>query len=1026
MKNKLFLVPLILLMCASFFSTAQKLAITGKIVDEDYEPLIGVTIKVKNSKDGVVTNENGDFKIYAASNATLIVSYIGFITKEEVVANRSNINIQLSKSEASVEEVVVVAYGTQKKVNLTGSVSTISARDIQNYPVTNMITALQGQVPGLTIIQPSGQPGNDEPTINIRGISTLGNASPLIVIDGFQASTSALSNLSPSEIENVTVLKDAASAAIYGSRSANGVILITTDRSNKGQKIKVDFNNYYGFQQATLLPEFVNSSEWLNLNLDVRGLTDPNSITKNPAIIPTRDRYLQLINSGMYKDSLSNTKWYDQVFRVAPLNNHNLNFRYDHNKLSLQANFGYQNQQGIMKNTSSDRINARLNLKYDLSKKIKTGFNSWMYIKNVNEPYENVNAIMEAIAKAPSLVPVKYSNGNYAVEFEAKGLLGIEDAFLKFKNPLLMTDPLVGTSKTNVESKNLQGFLMYEPIKGLVFSNLLTYSRFDSEKNRIKPTYSFTNLSGVASGLSQNINNLALLDVTTEFSNQWQIQNYVTYNFNLNKKNDFTALAGHETISFKSEEDIIAVSGFNGKDIKLGNEQNSDRLVDKSGQSWFLESYFGRLNYSYNDKYLLEANLRADRSSRFSNTRFKLFPSYSAAWRISEEKFLVNSRTISNLKLRASYGLLGNDKVGDFTTNQYLSTNNKYTSTVDASYLSSKSNPQIAWEKSEAINYGLDVAFLKNKFSMSVDYFNKKTKDILLRLPDAPSSGGLQNPNQNSGEVSNKGWDIEATYKENFKKVNFSFSANISKVTNRVEKLAGQEIVSENGAYITKEGYPINSFFGYKTNGIHLVDSIMKNEPSLINVPNQLGHIRFVDVNKDGVIDANDRTILGNSFPGFSYGFSTRIAYEGFDLSAVFQGVKGNYVYNFENGNRPTGDRAVNFWPKWSTDAVWKPGSLNATLPDVKNDGPQNTEISDFWIDDASYLRLKNIEVGYSFPKTALAKLKLSKLRIYANAQNVLTFTDLENVDPEKFASDIRNASYPQVKTVSLGLNASF
>ncbi len=496
MKYKFFTLPLLLLLFAAFVSNAQKIVVNGKIVDEDYEPLIGVTIKVKNAKEGVITNNNGEFKIIAASNAVLVISYIGFATKEEPISNRSSINIQLSKSEGSVEEVIVVGYGTQKKSNVIGSVSSISAKDIQNFPVSNLISALQGQISGLTIVQPSGQPGNDEPDVNIRGISTLGNATPLVIIDGFQASIAALSNLSLTEIENVTVLKDAASAAIYGSRGANGVILVTTERTDNNNKIVFDFNNSFGFQQAISLPKYVDSWDWLRLSYDLQNL-------KSTADLQIRDKYIELAKSGLYKDSLSNTVWNDHVFRNAPIRTHNFNVRGNTKKLSFQANLGYIDQQGVMKGTSSDRLNVRLNAKYELSKKIKIGINTWMYKKNIYEPFTSPKDIITQIANSSTLIPVKYNNGNYAVAFEAKGLEDTKPNFKNFRNPVLLTE--LGSSVRKDLDLNLQGFVLVEPIKGLVISNLITVNRFRSEENRIKSAYNFFDLSGKTSTFSNDI-----------------------------------------------------------------------------------------------------------------------------------------------------------------------------------------------------------------------------------------------------------------------------------------------------------------------------------------------------------------------------------------------------------------------------------------------------------------------------------------------------------------------------------------
>ncbi len=508
-----------------------------------------------------------------------------------------------------------------------------------------------------------------------------------------------------------------------------------------------------------------------------------------------------------------------------------------------------------------------------------------------------------------------------------------------------------------------------------------------------------------------------------------QVQNYATYTFNIKTKHDFTALLGHEFIDYKGVLEKHNVSGFENVKVALGNEQDAVKTYIPTPRSWFLESFFGRLNYGFSDKYLVEVNLRADRSSRFNDSKFAFFPSYSAAWRISEEKFLKNNALISNLKLRASYGLLGNDKVGDFTTKQFYDTNDKYPTSnpnqpQDVSFVKSLPNENIKWEQSIITNIGLDFSFFKNKFNASIDYFNKNTEGILIRLPSSSSLGDIQKSNENAGVVNNKGWDIEASYKTAIKKLNISVSGNISTVVNKVISLANAEFTS-NDRYITREGIAIRSFYGYQTNGLHL-DNTTLGEPALLNNPNILGQLRLKDQNSDGMIDSKDKVALGSSFPDFSYGFSTRLNFKGIDFSAFFQGIAGKSIYNFENGNRPSGKQDSNFWPKWATESVWQPGNLTATLPDLRSSSAINIETSDFWIDDASYLRLKNVELGFSLPQKISGKLKMSKLRFYANAQNILTITNIKNIDPEKLASDTQSNSYPQTKTVTLGLNATF
>jgi TonB-dependent starch-binding outer membrane protein SusC len=997
---------LIFLLVFSVEGFAQKQSISGKVSDENGETLIGVSVSIKGTQGGTTTDVSGNYQLSVEKTATFLVfSYVGYQSSEIAIEGRNAIDVKMLTDGKTLGEVVVVGYGTQKKTNLTGSVSTLNARDLENFPQSNLLNALQGQMAGLNITTPSAQPGNDAPEVNIRGIGTIGNTSPLVVIDGFQSNLANLANLTPNEVETITILKDAASAAIYGSRSANGVILVTTKKGEKNDKIKVNFDSYLGFQTATVLPDYVTSSQWLELDADAQNITLPTGL-------------LDKINSGLFPDSLSNTRWNDLVFRTAPIRSHNLSVRGGTNKLTFQAALGYVNQEGIMRGTNSDRMNFRVNTRSEINKNITFGVNTWGNFRFIHEPFTAPTAIVTRIAQSSGLVPDFYSNGQPGVAYESTFNAQSMGAF---RNPRLLTE--IGKNDTKGNNLNIQGFGIVTLAKGLVFSSISTYSSNNNEGTTINPLYEYFDLQGRAAF----VNRRAFLRESSTKNGQLQLQNYLTYTATLAKNHEISVLAGHEFIDFKSNFFRADGYDFPSNDVIVMDRALSDFSVAGNRSEWALQSFFGRANYAFKGKYLVEGNLRVDGSSRFpKNNRYAYFPSFSAGWRLSEEGFMKNIKQITNLKLRASWGILGNDNIGNYTATQTYNLENNYFLGNTLNFgagVSNLANPLIRWETTTITDLGLDLALFKNKLNVTFDVYNRLTDDILYQLPLPPSMGFVNAPVQNIASVSNKGWDLEANYRFRVNKFNFNFGANLGSYNNKIEKLNGQEAV--NGRFVIKEGYPINSYFGFVNDGLFRTQEEFNSGAKVGGAGEVVGSLRFIDQNGDGTINALDRVVLGNSIPKLTYGFSSRMSFVGFDLSLLFTGITGKQVYNYENGNRPGNLGTANYWSRWYTDR-FTDINTTAPLPALKRQGSENPATSSFWMDDASYLRLKNFEFGYSVPTKLLKKIKMDRVRAYVSGQNMLTFTKITNVDPERFASDISNTSYPQAKTLSFGLNIGF
>lgn len=998
---------LILLLFGVLPMMAQSLKIEGRVTETGGETLAGVSVVLKGTTIGTTTDTNGLYTldISQSNQQTLVFTYIGFRTVEvNMVPGQTRYNIEMEDISKDLEEVVVVAYGVQKKANLTGAVSSIRVNDIKDIPASNTSSLLQGRMSGVTVSTFSAQPGiKDDVEIRIRGINTFNNNNPMILIDGVEGS---LSSVAPNDIENISVLKDASSAAIYGVRAANGVILITTKRGVSGET-RLSYNASYGVQKATILPKYINSWQWATLfNEQNEALGDTNS-NYTPEM-------LDKLKNGSDPNKFANTNWVDELFHAAPIQTHHLSMSGGNATSNYMGSIGYVGQDGILKGTSTDRINFRLNADTKFINMITLGMNIAGNHEEVTEPTIGSYYVFENLKwhTRPS-VPVKYQNGEWGYS-DGNPLMQI------IKNPVHATTIPQKTKYNRFDGK---AFLSVEPIKNLHIKTSFAY-QYDNWSNvNFSPDYKPQDADGNPAGVGGK----TTLGENIYTGTQWINENTITYNLNVSE-NNFSFLLGQSSQFNSYRQTIGSGEDFPNNNLHvLGAALTTSARGDAAEAT--LRSFFGRLNYIFKSRYLAEFNIRRDESSRIpKKNRVGYFPSVSAGWNISEETFFKGITEISALKLRASWGKLGNQEIGYYPFAQYIGVGHNYVwgdDKVSGVAITSLANPDIKWETTTTTDIGIDAAFLKNKITLTADYYNKKTSDILLQLPIPDMLGVDEVPYVNAATVRNRGWEIDLGYNDKWNDWTFGARVNFSKVKNEIVDLHGKESwIGNSGWSINLEGHPISAYYGYMSDGLYKNQSEVDeaNQNNVIGGGNlKLGDVRYKDINgpegkPDGIVDTYDRTVIGNPFPDFTYGFNLNAGYKNFDFSAFFQGIAGvdRIVMDFPT---VSGNVSTRMWDRYSETS-----NPNGNFPRLGN-GDYNSQPSSFWLKDASYLRLKNIELGYSFTPKLINKIRLQRLRVYVSAQNALTFSKIKDYDPEKIGSDTRGHAYPNAKTFSVGLN---
>jgi TonB-linked SusC/RagA family outer membrane protein len=982
---------------------AQTTTVTGRVTDTG-GPMPGVSIRVKGTSTSATTNNEGNYSISASPGAVLIFSFISYTTREITVGDRNNIDVVLEAESKALSEVVVVGYGVQKKVSLTGAVSEIKGEELTRRPVSSLQQAMQGQLPGLTVLDQGGSPGNSNATIRVRGITTLSNNNPLIIVDGIEQT---LASINPDDVESISVLKDASSTAIYGSRAANGVILITSKRAKEGRST-ITYNTFYAAQKTISNPEHMEIGDYLRLQNE--------NYTNAGSAAPYSEAAIQdYVNGDREKYPLP-YDWYNAMLRPAPQLNHSLavaggseNFR---GRLSMR----YQDQDGIIANTNSKINEIRVNT--DLKVSNRVNFSGDVNYRNVNslQP-QNITEIFRLMLQNSIFTVPKYSDGAYGAGPQGN-------------NPLLLAE-IGGTDKVSNDfvTGNVKGTV--EILKGLKFTTQL--GALITNRTEKEFTTSYEVRDRVNSAIIRKSRNINTLTESRNKTTEVTINSLLNYGTVIGGHN-INALAGYSQIENNGNSLSAFRQGFYNNDIRALSQGTNDATKNNGGgeSRWGLRSYFGRLNYTFLDKYLFEANARYDGSSRFAgNNRYSFFPSFSAGWRLSQEKFwekLNLSNLINEFKIRGSWGKTGNQAVDLYS---YYSTLNISTYTFNGLPVQGYSQKQLTsedltWETTTQTDIGVDVQFKKGRFSLGVDHYNKQTDGILLLLP-VPGTLGLTASPQNAGRVDNKGWEFTGAARNRFGQFGLDVTLNYNINKNNVVSLAGTGpyIVGSDldPRYITGEGYPIDSFWGYKTDGLFQTQAEADAAP-LFQRKAVAGDVRYVDVNGDGKLNADDMTFIGMQFPKHTFGGSINFTYKSFGLNMLLQGTIGQSMARsralIQSGT------AEAFTHKIYTNNTWTPQNPGARFPRTSKLEARNQVTSDMLMTKSDYIRMKNIQLQYQLPSSFTKKFYVDRMNVYVSGTNIFTISPLNewNLDPEA-VSGYQNY-YPQVAVYTVGVNLNF
>lgn len=1024
-------------------ASGKKIKVHGIVKDETGEPVIGATVKEKgNPGNGVATDIDGNYTIEIPVDGMLAVSYIGCKDQDVKVNGRELINVNLADDNKVLDEVVVVGYGVQKKRDVSTAVSSVKAEALANNPSTDFRQALAGKMPGVQVTVPSGDPEGSV-SIRVRGISTVNAGSdPLYVVDGVPMER-GFANLNTNDIESVEVLKDASAAAIYGSRGSNGVVLVTTKKGTS-DKLSVSYDGYVGVQSVSKKLDMMNAYEYAEFVRDghnnaylseVPGASasDPNSVRpKGYQQIPT-DLYPYL--EGV--QGLTDTDWQDAIFRNSITTGHNISVSGKTNSINYFVSGNYMKKEGIIIGSDFEKYGGRLNLSGQ-HKRLKFGVNfAPSYSTSNSVDASGAGGIVQSALMMPPIFPVYNADGSYNFQGNGYWRIGTDYQHNEILNPVAMarlqsnvTDRMSITGKVYAELELYKGLSYKLSLGGDYYGAHNDKYRQSSLPLKGKDYYdAASNPEGYSS---------------SSFYFNWLIENQLTYTTTINKKHNITAILVQSAQKETKKTDNVTATDYPNDYIQTVN----GGTVTKGGSDktqWSIASYLARVQYNYEGRYMLSAAIRADGSSRFGkNNRWGYFPSASVAWRISDEKFFKNVKALSfinDMKIRASYGVTGNFEIGNYEHLATMSTDNYILGTNGGSLVygykpDNIKRDDLSWEKNQMVNAGIDVQMFDGYLGFSVDYYNTNTSNMLLYVP-VPLVTGYSTSLQNIGKVNNRGWEIALTSRHTFANgFGYSFNANYAKNTNEVKELGpGNASIISSGSvshayYITEVGKPIGSYYLLVQDGIFETEEDLKKYPHFENT--KVGDFRFVDVDGDGKLDLDkDRTVCGNYMPKFTYGFGGKLWYAGFDMDFNFQGVYGNkilnlnkrYIDNMEgnvNGTKVALDR-------WRSET--DPGNGTVNKANRKQTG-YNGRTSTWHLESGSYLRLQNLSLGYTLPRTFTQKFKVEKLRVYVSGQNLFTITNYSGYNPEVNARPSANltpgedyGTYPLARTYMFGLN---
>lgn len=985
----------------------QKQTVKGTVKDANGEPIIGASVKVKGSTGGTVTDIDGNFTLDAPAGAELEISSIGYL--KQVVKAKANVAIVLKDDSQTLDELVVVGYGVQKKENLTGAVASMNAEKLATRPVSSLSSALAGEMAGVTAVQTTGAPGSQNASITVRGKNSVNAASPLVIVDGVPGSMNVLN---PAEIESVTVLKDAASAAIYGVQAANGVILITTKRGKSG-KPQVSYNGYVSVQNPTSLIDRLDSYEYAHM------LNDALESEGKAKKFATEEEI----------NALPNTDWYDLAYKTGSLQHHNVSVNGATESVNYLASVGYLKQSGILPHAGREQVNGRTNLEMKINSRLTARLNL-AYIKNDYTDPSSAYAgggsdqIIRQLNLIAPWITARYDDGTWGT---------ISDG-----SPIAWLDNDLKVYRRNTNFTGLFG-VDYKILDGLTAKLSASYVNNNQNYDYFQKFFVY------------NENKKTDPNFHQEQVSKWERKTFEAL-LNYNKtfgQHTVGALAGWHAEAFDSKYWYTyrknfpnnSVTDINAGDVSTQQAQGNTRELN-------MLSWFGRVNYDFAGRYLFEANLRADASSRFADGhRWGYFPSFSAGWRVSEEAFMEGTKSwLSNLKIRGSWGQLGNQEalsdyypaINTYNINAKYAFDGKVTSGY---YQSSYKINTITWEKATTWGVGVDLGFLDNKITASVDYYNRLTDGILISV-DAPYEFALGSYLDNVGQMRNQGVEMSLNYNDKFGEVTVGAGLNVAYNKNKIENMPGKGYVGTGYNQRNAMGQEFNSYYVYKADGFFQTDAEAQEymnkywpaDGSKGACPFgggsfKAGDLRYADINGDGKIDAeNDRFYAGSSVPRWTFGLNLNAAWKGFDLSLFFNGQFKAYRYfdAYEVEGAFVGDSSH---PATIWRDSWTYNKSNPKMPRLftNTNSPSSSRqvISTFWLKNVSYCRLKNLQLGYSLPKSALEFLHVNKVRIYYSCENLFTIDDLDiNVDPE--ATSQRLSSYPLLRTHSFGLSVTF
>lgn len=1027
-RNKAALI-LALFQLAGLGLYAQSKIIHGTVTDSKGVPLDGATVQLKGTSNGVTTDSKGEYSISAIAGNTLVFSYSGLINKEEKVEARNVINVSLQENPSSLENVVVVGYGTQRKVNLSGAVAQVSGKELANKPAANLTGALQGVLPGLTVLRGSGQPGAEGYGIRIRGFTSANSANALVLVDGVEQD---LNLIDPSDVESISVLKDASASAIYGARAAAGVILVTTKQGAPG-KTRINLSSNYGINITARQPQRLNSWDEQILideaRLNATGSPEFNAEQyewlKNPNFDyrpnPTQDRWDYYGNNNWIKEGMD---------RINHQQNHSISISGGEPKLNYLVSGAFYKRDGVLRYGPDDntRNNLKVNINADLGRyvslKLTTGYINSLVRENAFGTSQIINRLYRSRARQSLYTPPEDITGQ-----PYNGDLQINAVDIEKNGGIEKRDYETFTGRLNLQVKNV--------VKGLTLDVIgWRNQNYYNMENDARSLYWYGRTTNTIR-FKVNVPNSITIQKNKGYQNN--LQSYLTYQYKL-KKHSFKLMQGGSYEEYRKDE--VTTSGQNMITNDFFSLNYADPLTIKSNdnvETWALASLFGRLNYDFAGKYLFEASYRYDGSSRLApDNRWQLFPSFSAAWRMSEEKFFSdNLAFISNFKIRGSWGQLGNGSplglypyipllTSGLTTNNNLVFNDQRTQYIYQGVLAS---PDVTWETVQQSNIGVDIGILNNRLSITADYYVKRNKNMLASL-NLPNIIGVATPSYNVGELKSWGEELEVTWRDRIGKWDYHVSFNISDNQNKLVKYDGKNSIGTGGVVELLEGYPLNSLWGYKTSGYIQnqadLDAYKREVPTPYFTNLAPGDIKYLDLNGDGKISAGggtpeepgDLVYLGSTNARYTYGFDFGFNWKGFDFSTFFQGALVRKFLIDQGTLSPILGTADMPWTIHMDR--WTPDNPNAFFPRMYQTDAHNFKPSDKWAQNGNYIRLKNIQLGYAVPLHSRA---IRSLQVYVSGQDLWEATKVLSVFDPEVGNGVSATTYPFYRTVSFGLN---